>query len=276
VVNGILYLVATPIGNLADVSTRAREVLDTVDLVACEDTRRTGGLLAHLMIEARMISFFEGNERERVPELLRELRAGRSIALVSDAGTPGLSDPGYRLVRACAEEGIEVRIVPGASAVISALVISGLPTDRFSFEGFVPRREGERRRRLEEIAADRRTLVFFESPKRIAGTIEQMREMFGNRRAALARELTKVHEEVIRGSLSEIGEEIIARGEIKGEIVLVVEGAPPPQAPDLATLVGEAEALVAAGTKKRQAAQEVAREHGTHPNAIYEALIHPR
>lgn len=274
--NGILYLVATPIGNLGDISTRAREVLDTVDLVACEDTRRTGGLLAHLMIDARMISFFEGNERERVPELLRELRGGRSIALVSDAGTPGLSDPGYRLVRACAEEEIDVRTVPGASAAIAALVISGLPTDRFSFEGFVPRREGERRKRLEEIAGDRRTLVFYESPKRIAATIQQMRDALGDRRAALARELTKVHEEVVRGSLSQILEEIVARGDIKGEIVLVVEGAPPPEAPDLATLVAQAEALVASGTKKRQAAQEVAREHGTHPNAIYEALIHPR
>jgi len=276
VTNGILYLVATPIGNLADISARAREVLGTVDLVACEDTRHTGGLLTHLMIEARMISFFEGNERERVPELLREIRAGRSIALVSDAGTPGLSDPGYRLVHACAEAGIEVRTVPGASAVIAALVISGLPTDRFSFEGFVPKKEGERRRRLEELAGDRRTLVFYESPKRILGTLELMFEVFGDRRAALARELTKMHEEVVRGSFSQILDELRARTEIKGEIVLMVDGAPPPEAPDLRTLVAEAEALVAGGTKKRQAAQEVARKHGTHPNAIYEALIHPR
>ena len=271
--NGVLHLVATPIGNLGDISARAREVLAEVDLVACEDTRHTGGLLSHLMIEARMISFFEGNERERVPELIAELKAGRSVALVSDAGTPALSDPGYRLVSACSREGIDVKSVPGPSAAIAALVISGLPTDRFAFEGFFPKKEGERRRRLEELATDRRTLVFYESPKRIEATLEQMCTSFGERRAALARELTKMHEEVIRGTLSMILEEVRSRGGFKGEIVLVVEGAPEPEAPDLEALVAEASELVASGTKKRRAAQEIAKAHGTHPNAIYQALI---
>jgi len=173
-VTGTLYLVGTPIGNLGDMTDRARETLRAVDLVAAEDTRRTGRLLAHFGIEARMVSLFEGNEARRTEELLEELRSGRDVAVVSDAGMPGLSDPGHRLVRACVEEGIEVRVVPGPTAAVSALVVSGLPADRFVFEGFLPRRAGERRLRLREVARDPRTLVLFESPRRVV--IEGSRE----------------------------------------------------------------------------------------------------
>src|SRR6266545_5216194 len=172
---GTLLVVGTPIGNLGDVTDRMREVLGVVDVVAAEDTRRTGSLLARLGVAApRFVSLFEGNERDRTVELVGELRRGRSVALVSDAGMPAVSDPGFRLVRACAEAGIDVRVVPGPSAVLAALVVSGLPTDRFVFEGFLPRRGGERRARLKALAADPRTLVLFESPRRVAGTLEDL------------------------------------------------------------------------------------------------------
>ena len=271
--SGTLYLVGTPIGNLADLSPRARETLAAVDLVACEDTRRTGRLLAHCGVSARTLSFFEGNERERTQELLDVLRADRDVALVSDAGMPGLSDPGYRLVRACADEGLEVRVVPGPSAAVAALVASGLPTARFAFEGFLPRRAGDRRARLEALAGDGRTLAFFESPKRVVRTLGELREILGDRRVALARELTKLHEEVLRGNISELLEELAARGELKGEVVLVVEGASGREPLDEALLVKEARALVERGMKKREAASEVARRYGASANALYRALV---
>jgi len=272
-VSGTLYLVGTPIGNLADLSPRARETLAAVDLVACEDTRRTGRLLAHCGVSARTLSFFEGNERERTQELLDVLRTDRDVALVSDAGMPGLSDPGYRLVRACADEGLEVRVVPGPSAAVAALVASGLPTARFAFEGFLPRRAGDRRARLEALAGDGRTLAFFESPKRVVRTLGELREILGDRRVALARELTKLHEEVLRGNISELLEELAARGELKGEVVLVVEGASGREPLDEALLVKEASALVERGMKKREAASEVARRYGASANALYRALV---
>lgn len=270
---GTLYLVGTPIGNLGDISERAREILGAVDLVACEDTRRTGALLAHFAIMARTLSFFEGNERERTPELLRELKQGRDVAVVSDAGMPGLSDPGFRLVAACADAGVEVRVVPGASSAIAALVISGLPASRFSFEGFLPRRAGDRRIRLESLAGDDRTLVVFESARRVVRTLGEMLEWFGDRRIAVARELTKIHEEVIRGSISEVSAELAAREEIKGEIVIVVEGSHEVVEPDPAFLLAEARRLVSEGMRKRQAAHEVAGRFGGHANEIYESLI---
>jgi len=257
-------------------TARAREVLAEADVVACEDTRRTRALLDHFGIEAKMVSFFEGNERERTPGLVRSLLAGRSVAVVSDAGMPGLSDPGFRLVRECATQGIPVTAVPGPSAVIAALVVSGLPTDRFVYEGFLPRRGGDRRARLEVLAHEERTLVFFESPHRVAQTLEDMRTVFGpDRRAVVARELTKVHEEVIRGTVDEVAGSMAGREQLKGEIVLVLEGGTPPPAPDLAALVAEARVLVEGGMKKRVAAHEVAARHRVHANPIYEALLRP-
>lgn len=279
-ISGTLYLVGTPIGNLGDMTARAREVLAGADIVACEDTRRTGALLDHFGIVAgpgtRLVSFFEGNERERTPELVRALLEGRSVAVVSDAGMPGLSDPGFRLVRECAAQGITVTAVPGPSAAIAALVVSGLPTDRFVYEGFLPRRGGDRRARLKSLAREERTVVFFESPRRVKETLDDMRNQFGpDRRVVVARELTKMHEEVLRGTLEEVAGQLAGREQLKGEVVLVLEGGAPPAPPDLATLVGEARLLVEGGMKKRVAAHEVAARHGIHANPIYDALLRP-
>jgi 16S rRNA (cytidine1402-2'-O)-methyltransferase len=271
-VSGILYLVGTPIGNLGDMTDRARETLGTVAVVAAEDTRRTGRLLAHFGIEARMVSLFQGNEDRRTQELLKELRADHDVAVVSDAGMPGLSDPGYQLVRASVDEGIEVRVVPGPSAALSALVVSGLPTDRFVFEGFLPRRAGERRMRLRGLANDRRTVVLFESPHRVGTLLRDILVELGNRQVAIARELTKLHEEVIRGRTSEV----LARLsdlELKGELVVVLEGSHRPEVLDQEEFVEEARALVQAGMRKRDAASEVARRRGASANAIYESLL---
>lgn len=271
--SGVLYLVGTPIGNLGDLAPRAIQVLGSVDVVACEDTRRTGQLLAHAGLTARMVSYFEGNDRERTPELVAQLRAGKKIAVVSDAGMPGVSDPGFRLVRACAAEGIEVQVVPGPSAALAALVLSGLPTDRFAFEGFLPRKAGERTARLEELAADPRTLVFYESPKRLIATLDGLAAALGSDRpAVVARELTKLHEEVVRGTLAEVRAAFAERERIRGELVVVVGAAPPQPAPDAHAFLDEARALVAGGMRKREAAAEVAARHGVKANAIYRGL----
>jgi 16S rRNA (cytidine1402-2'-O)-methyltransferase len=272
-VSGRLFLVGTPIGNLGDLTERARDTLAAVDLVAAEDTRRTGKLLAHLGIRARMVSLFEGNERERTERLLKELRGGARVALVSDAGMPSVSDPGFRLVRACAAEGIEVRVVPGPSAVTAALAVSGLPTDRWVFEGFLPRRAAERRARLRELANDPRTVVLFESPRRLVGTLRDVLEELGDRGVAVARELTKLHEEVVRGRVSEVLEEF-GGSDLRGEVVVVLEGAKAGAA-TLEELVTEARAMVERGARKRDAATEVARLRGGSANAIYEALVAP-
>jgi 16S rRNA (cytidine1402-2'-O)-methyltransferase len=270
-VSGTLFVVGTPIGNLGDMTERARETLSAVDIVAAEDTRRTGRLLARLGIKRRMVSLFEGNERERIAPILAELRAGKDVALVSDAGMPSISDPGFPLVRACAEEGIDVRVVPGPSAVTAALVVSGLPVERFTFEGFLPRKAGERRERLRSLADDPRTLVLFESPRRLRTLLREVVAELGDRRIAVARELTKLHEEVLRGRASEISDRL-GDADPKGEIVLVVEGRPDEEPPGVDELVGEAERLVQGGMRKREAASAVARARGASANAIYEAL----
>jgi 16S rRNA (cytidine1402-2'-O)-methyltransferase len=273
-VPGTLFVVGTPIGNLADLTDRARSTLAAVDLVAAEDTRRTGRLLSGLGIEARLVSLFEGNERDRTPQLLAKLRDGADVALVSDAGMPGVSDPGFRLVRACADEGIDVRVVPGPSSVTAALVVSGLPADRWVFEGFLPRKKGERRERLRALATERRTIVLFESPLRLAALLGDLLEELGDRRVAVARELTKLHEEVLRGRASEVLR-TLSDTVPRGEVVLVVEGAGEPVAPDLDELVAGARRLVEGGMRKRQAAATIARERGGSANEIYEALVRP-
>jgi 16S rRNA (cytidine1402-2'-O)-methyltransferase len=274
-VAGTLWLVGTPIGNLGDVSERAARTLAEVDLVACEDTRRTRKLLAHLGVRAgRLVSFHEGNERRQVRELLEHLRAGADVAMVSDAGMPGLSDPGYRLVTACAEEGITVDVVPGPSAAIAALVVSGLPTARFAFEGFLPRKPGERRARLAEVADDSRTVVMFESPRRLSGLLADAREILGDRRAAVVRELTKVHQEVLRGRLSELADRL--PNEVLGEIVVVIEGAPKARSADLEDLGARVEALTAQGVPRKEAAARVAMEAGASKRAVYEASLRRR
>jgi 16S rRNA (cytidine1402-2'-O)-methyltransferase len=272
---GTLYLVGTPIGNLGDLSDRARQTLGSVDVVACEDTRRTGRLLASFGIRAaRLVSFFEGNERQRVAELIRLLSEGSDVAVVSDAGMPGLSDPGYRLVAACVQQGISVDVVPGPSAAVAALVVSGLPTDRFVFEGFLPRSGRARAVRMAALAGEARTIVLFESPRRLAATLEELHQALGDRRVAVARELTKLHQEVLRGTLSTVKEEAAGR-EMKGEVVVVVEGVgerdrlegDPEEAVRLAA------SFVDGGARKREAARRAAAETGVPARRIYEALV---
>ena len=225
---GRLAVISTPIGNLGDLSPRARDELAAAELVAAEDTRRTGQLLTTLGLSRPLVSLHEHNEHERIDELLEKLRAGARIALVSDAGTPLLSDPGFELVRRVTQEGMSVVAVPGPSAITAALSIAGLPTERFSFEGFLPARLAERRTRIAELAGEARTLVFFEAPHRIAESLEDLAAGFGiSRRAAVARELTKVFETVYRGTLGELEKQ--ARSDpnfTRGEITVVIEGAP--------------------------------------------------
>lgn len=230
-----LYVVGTPIGNLADLTPRAREVLAAATVIAAEDTRRTAGLLSTIGLRSRVIAFHEHNERERTEELLELLKEGSSVALVSDAGTPLISDPGWRLVNAAQAAGIRVVPVPGPSAVIAALSVSGLPTDRFVFEGFLPRRAGARAARLDELADEPRTLVFFEAVHRLPEMLEALGERFGGARsAALARELTKVHEAVYVGTLASLAARLDTDIPLLGEFVVVVQGAEPPPTPTAA------------------------------------------
>jgi 16S rRNA (cytidine1402-2'-O)-methyltransferase len=220
---GTLFLVATPIGNLEDITRRALRVLGEVDLVAAEDTRHTRRLLEHFGLSVPVTSLFEHNERARIPGLMRRLLEGDSVALVTDAGSPGVSDPGFPLVRAAVAEGIRVESVPGPSAVIAALQVSGLPTDAFTFVGFLPVKGAARRRRLEEWTSRRETLVAFESPHRIASCLEDLEAVWGERPIALARELTKLHEQVLRGTAREV-REALRPDQRRGEMVLVLGG----------------------------------------------------
>ena len=220
---GILYVVSTPIGNLEDITLRALRVLRQAHLVAAEDTRRTGLLLKHFDIHAPLTSYFEGNEMKKRETILVRLKEGQDVALVSDAGTPGISDPGFRLIQKAIEEKIPVIPVPGPSAVTAALSVAGLPTDTFLFRGFLPHKSKKRRELLQEVAEARETLIFYESPHRLSATLTDVLETLGDREVALARELTKVYEEVLRGTVSEI-QRVIATRKLKGEITLIVSG----------------------------------------------------
>lgn len=271
---GRLFVVATPIGNMADITLRAVRVLGDVDLVAAEDTRTTRKLLSHHGIKTPLISYHDHNEALRTPELLHRIENGQSIAIVSEAGTPSISDPGYRLIREAISAGISVEPVPGPSALLAAVVVSGLPSDAFVFEGFLPRRAGERRRRLDELAAERRTLVFFEAPHRLDKTLADMLEVLGDRQVALCRELTKIHEEVRRGLLSELVSEL-QRRPVKGELVLVVEGAME-VAGDMDAAVTETVELVASGQSVREATRAVAEQRGVARRALYDRVLRER
>jgi 16S rRNA (cytidine1402-2'-O)-methyltransferase len=269
---GTLFVVATPIGNLEDLTLRAVRVLREVALIACEDTRRTARLLQSQGLTTPTTSFFEHNERWKGERILRALREGRDVALVSDAGTPGISDPGFRLVREARAEGLAVVPVPGPSAVLAAVSVSGLPTDRFLFVGFLPARSHARRQALQDLATRRETLVVYEAPTRVVATLSDMAEIWGDRDAFLCREATKVHEEYVRGSLTALRERLAQRGEVKGEIVLVVEGAAEPTAPD-----GDAEtvyaALAAEGLTRRAAVKETARRLGLPAREVYRRVL---
>ena len=270
---GVVVLAATPIGDPADASPRLRTELVQADVIAAEDTRRLRRLLTRLELVtgARVVSYFDGNEASRTTELLAELTAGARVVVVTDAGMPSVSDPGYRLVTAAIEHGIPVTAVPGPSAVLTALAVSGLPVDRFCFEGFLPRRTGERARRLDGLAAEPRTLVFFEAPHRTVETLTAMATAFGaDRRAAVCRELTKTHEEVRRGPLAELV--TWAADGVRGEVTLVVAGAPPVAA-DLADAVRAVRALTTTGTRLRPAVAEVALRLGIAKNRLYELVL---
>jgi 16S rRNA (cytidine1402-2'-O)-methyltransferase len=279
--NGILYVVATPIGNPEDVTARAIRVLDEVDLIACEDTRRTGRLLAAHSIRTPAVSYFEHNEERRTPELLERLKRGAKIALVTDAGTPAISDPGYRLVRAAHEAGLRVAAVPGPSAVVAALSIAGLPTDRFVFEGFLPTRANARRAALKRMAREERTIIIFEAARRLAETLDDMAVEFGaNRMAAVVRELTKTFEETVRGTLGDLARTFKTR-EALGEVTLVIEGAQKSNE-TAAESEGVADASVAvdvlrdAGLSLKQASAVVAKLRGLSRREVYQNAIRTR
>jgi 16S rRNA (cytidine1402-2'-O)-methyltransferase len=271
---GRVYVVATPIGNLADITLRALRVLGDVDVIAAEDTRTTRKLLAHHGIRTPLVSYHEHNEAVRTPELLGRLQRGETVALVSEAGTPSISDPGYRLVEGCIASGITVEPIPGPSAVLAAVVVSGLASDAFVFDGFLPRRASERRRRLAELASERRTLVFFEAPHRLDASLQDMLEILGDRRAALCRELTKLHEEVRRESLADLAASV-RRIPVKGELVLVVEGAAGAE-PDVDAALDEALARITSGDSVREATRAVAEERGVPRRALYDRVLAQR
>lgn len=275
---GSLFVVASPIGNLDDLSPRAREVLQAVDLIAAEDTRHTGRLLAHFGIATRQFALHEHNENQAAKLLIAKLRGGQSVALVSDAGTPLISDPGYRLLRAAHEQGIRVSPIPGASAVIAALSVAGLPTDRFFFEGFLPPKKAARRERLQSLAAELRTVVFFESVHRIGECLDDLIDVFGaERRAFIGRELTKLHEQCVSKTLAElrllIGDERIPA---KGEFVLIVEGRQESVTPAVTVDLDQLLRQFAALMPDSQAVNVVAELTGRPRNEIYRLMISQR
>lgn len=271
---GRLLVVATPIGNMGDVSTRARDALERADAIAAEDTRHTLALLAALGISRPLVSLHAHNETQRVPSILQRLSTGETIALVSDAGTPLLSDPGYELVRAAAEADIPIEVIPGPSAITTALAAAGLPVNRFCFEGFLPAKDRERRAHLAQLASEPRTLVFFEAPHRIASTLADLAAEFGStRRAAVARELTKAHETIYRGSLEELAKRALQEENFqRGEITLVVQGAPPRERTVDEALLHRAVDLLARELPPSRAAAIAAQLTGASRSEAYELI----
>jgi len=273
---GKLFLVSTPIGNLQDVTLRALRVLKEVDLIACEDTRHTARLLAHYGITTPRQSYHEHNEAARTAQLVELLRQGKNVALVADAGTPLISDPGRTLVSACRREGIEVVPIPGASAAIAALAASGLPTDAFFFAGFLPPRSSARKHALEKLSGIKASLVFYEAPHRLLSALEDMVSILGPRKACLARELTKVHEEWLSGTLPEILQELKGRPRILGEITLVIEGNMyVPAVADHPESLQEhlEEEMRSTGASRMEALKAVARQRGISRRTAYQLLV---
>ena len=270
--SGTLYVVATPIGNLEDMTYRAVRVLKEVDLVACEDTRQTRKLLEHYGIDKATISYHEHNESERAAELTSRLLAGTSIALVTDAGMPLVSDPGYRLVHAAVGCGIRVEALPGASALLTALAASGLPTDSFHFGGFLPSKPGQRAKLLESLAEEHATLIFYEAPHRILEALEAIEAALGPRQVVVARELTKIHEEFLRGTAAGIRAQLAERDAVKGEMTILIGKATEP-APDDTPLDAAVDALMRGGTPRMDAIKQVARKRGLSKREVYEQLL---
>jgi 16S rRNA (cytidine1402-2'-O)-methyltransferase len=269
--SGVLRLVATPIGNLEDITYRAVRVLRESDLIACEDTRQTRKLLDHYGIHTPTISYHEHNEASRAEELAARMTGGASIALVSDAGMPLVSDPGYRLVRAAIDAGVPVEPVPGPSAALAALAASGLATDAFRFGGFLPHKAGQRLKLLESLADELETLIFYEAPHRILAALEAIEQALGPRPVVVARELTKIHEEFLRGTAAEVRAQLAARETVKGEITLLIgkSDAPPPDDTPLREAV---EALVRTGVAKMDAIKQVARQRGLSKREVYDEV----
>jgi 16S rRNA (cytidine1402-2'-O)-methyltransferase len=275
--SGLLVLAGTPIGDPADASPRLVAELAGADVVAAEDTRRLRRLARDLGVEVpgRVLSYFDQNESARTPELVEALLGGARVLLVTDAGMPSVSDPGYRLVAAAVAAGVRVTAVPGPSAVLTALALSGLPVDRFCFEGFLPRKAGERARRLAELAGEPRTTVFFEAPHRLAASLSAMAEALGaDRPAAVCRELTKTYEEVRRGPLGELA--AWAAAGVRGEVTVVVAGAPAAEGLAVDDLVGEVESLVGSGTRLKDATAAVAERHAVSRKDLYDAVLAAR
>jgi 16S rRNA (cytidine1402-2'-O)-methyltransferase len=282
-----LYLVATPIGNLGDITLRALEVLRSVDRVACEDTRQTQKLLNHFQIDKKTVSCHEHNERSRATELIQDIKAGKAIALVSDAGTPGVSDPGSWLVREAIAAGVPVFPIPGANAAISALIASGLPADEFQFLGFLPEKAGARRTKLEDLVAQSheaaRTLIFYEAPHRLLETLADLESVFGPQlRIAVARELTKIHEEFLRGTVADVRRKLAGRDRIRGEITLLVEV--PAQTSSSVGAANAHESIAArvarmqaeSGIDEKEALKRLARELGQSKSEVYRELQRER
>jgi 16S rRNA (cytidine1402-2'-O)-methyltransferase len=269
---GLLYVVATPIGNLEDITYRAVRVLGEADLIACEDTRQTRKLLDHYHIHKPTISYHDHNEAERTEDLTARLLAGETIALVSDAGMPLVSDPGYRLVHAAIEAGISVQPIPGPSASLTALAASGLPTDSFHFGGFLPPKTGQRLKLLESLAEEQATLIFYEAPHRILETLEAIEAAMGPRPVVVAREITKIHEEFLRGTAAEIHAQLASRDSVKGEITLLIGKAMAPP-PDDTPIPEAVEALISGGVPRMDAIKQVARRRGLSKREVYDQLL---
>ena len=270
-----MILCGTPIGNLEDMSPRAVRTLEEADVVACEDTRRTRKLLSHFGIRPRaLVVYNEQNENRKAEELVAAIAGGRTVALVSDAGMPGLSDPGYRLVKACADRGLRVETVPGPSAVITAVAASGLAPGRFVFEGFLPKKQGDRKRRIVGFRDERRTIVLFESPHRIEASLEDLLDELGPRPAVIARELTKMHEEIRRGTLDELLASVEADPP-RGEIVIVIQGAIYDTVVDVPAgeLAERARELMEQGIDRKEAMARVAKDAGVRKRAVFDALV---
>lgn len=269
---GTLYLVATPIGNLSDISFRALETLKNVDLIACEDTRHSQKLLNHYGIAKKLISYHEHNERDRAAEIIETLRKGENVAVVSDAGTPAINDPGYLLVQKAIESGVGVVSIPGPVAYVNAVIISGVPTDSIFFGGFLPSKKSERRKRLDEVKGIPTTLAFYESPHRISRSLIDCLEILGDRRAAVARELTKLHEEVRRGTLKELADHF-SDANIRGEFVLVIDRAGENAAvTDVDTLADRVRELETSGLDRKSALKAAAKEFGISRSEAYRRL----
>lgn len=271
---GTLFIVATPLGNMEDITLRAIRVLKEVSVVACEDTRRTVKLLNRYEIRTPLSIFHEYNKARAGAVMLRRLRDGDSVALVSDAGTPAISDPGYELVREAIAAGIRIEVVPGPSALIASLVVSGLPTDHFAFEGFLPNRREKRRKAMQALAGETRTMIFYESPQRVAAFLAEAAEIFGDRRACVVRELTKVHEEILRGTLPELAAEVAGRESVLGEITVVVGGASKTVELSVEEIVRGA--LEDASGSSRDLAREIAERTGLSRKEVYAEILRQR